>query len=290
MLHLLTGEEPYEELLKHVRCPKYLSDALAAIWTDPTMDIDNPYFVIKELVESLELPPDEATDEVTGGGQDDRGAAAVLFDTVYRYFVLFGVHADMLPQWKDKPPGQLRGSEDATSSGVCTNRNSYDGGVSTLHPWVQNPVWNALLDAIGCASFFDFATYSSLVLGSKTGVGRGGAGRRRRGGQGNADKEQEAFSALRADSIAQFQRHHSEWSVHIGSHRTMLGLRHKLKALGGKSAWRLFERMVHFDPAKRCTMHEALLSPVFACLRATKAASAPDQSRRKPEKVNQALS
>ena len=100
MLHLLTGEEPYEELMKDVRCPKYLADLLRNIMF--RADRHSPYYVITELVGLL----------------DDIASGEVLFDTLYRYIVLFG------------------GCEDFVGS----------------IPWDNNPVWLAVIDA------FDFAS------------------------------------------------------------------------------------------------------------------------------------
>ena len=44
MLHLLTGQEPYEELLQDIRCPAYLKQELSAHWE--TSDVRSPYYVI----------------------------------------------------------------------------------------------------------------------------------------------------------------------------------------------------------------------------------------------------
>ena len=46
----------------------------------------------------------------------------------------------------------------------------------------------------------------------------------------------------------------------------MVSARERIEALG-KGGARLLERMVHLDPSRRCTMFDALTSPVFACLR-----------------------
>ena len=46
MLHLLTGQEPYEELLQDIRCPAYLKQELASHWE--TSDTRSPYYVIGE--------------------------------------------------------------------------------------------------------------------------------------------------------------------------------------------------------------------------------------------------
>ena len=85
--------------MKDVRCPKYLADKLRHIMF--RADRQSPYYVITELVGLL----------------DDISSGEVLFDTLYRYIVLFG------------------GCED------------FVAGI----PWDNNPVWLAVVDA------FDFA-------------------------------------------------------------------------------------------------------------------------------------
>lgn len=73
MLHLLTGYEPYEELMKDIICPKPLSSVLVNIWKkDP---------VIMEVIQSL-IDPNEKSSFITYG--------AILADTLYRYLVLLG--------------------------------------------------------------------------------------------------------------------------------------------------------------------------------------------------------
>mmetsp|Transcript_205 Transcript_205/g.460 ORF Transcript_205/g.460 Transcript_205/m.460 type:complete len:1254 (+) Transcript_205:3-3764(+) len=79
--HLLTGYEPYEELLKDVRCPPYLCEKLAHFWR--TTEESSPYFVVSEVIESLDRDSLDGTDP-----------GSVLYDTLYRYLVLFGGGAD----------------------------------------------------------------------------------------------------------------------------------------------------------------------------------------------------
>jgi hypothetical protein len=69
-LHLLTGLEPYEEILKNVKCPAYLSKRLTEVWTG-----ESNYSVIQEVMHSL----DDCQDE---------NPYSVLYDTLYRYLVL----------------------------------------------------------------------------------------------------------------------------------------------------------------------------------------------------------
>ena len=135
MLHLLTGEEPYEELLSTVCCPKYLVDQLRKVMF--YADVDSPYYVITELVGLL----------------DDQTSGVVIFDTIYRYLVLFG------------------GRDDFVAS----------------IPWDNNPVWLAVVDALGLLHCETKARTKNL-------------------------KE------LRVASINAFARDSGIWSVHRGTH------------------------------------------------------------------------
>ena len=129
------------------------------------------------------------------------------------------------------------GGDDATAAAVGGARFSrlYDGV----------PLWGAMLDAVGL-----------LPLPA-------GGGAPRRGKR----KPSERDRALRDASVRQFAADRGQWSLHVGAHPVAASARARLQALGGDAARRLFDRLVHFDPARRCTMHEALLSPVFACYR-----------------------
>jgi hypothetical protein len=106
--HLLSGEEPYEEHLKAVRCPDYLQKRLSKIWM--TKDSSSPYFVIKEVIESL--------DSANESPELRDAMDSVLYDTLYRYIVLFGL------------------------------RTSASGDDDTLYAYdLDNPVWLAILDS-----------------------------------------------------------------------------------------------------------------------------------------------
>ncbi len=110
-LHLLTGFEPYEELLKDVRCPKYLTSRLQKIWR--TDDVASPFHVVGQVLASMDDSADEQ-DQEGGGGQDVDAPriTEVLYDTLYRFVVLFG----------------LGGAEDV---------------------YAGNPVWTALCESLG---------------------------------------------------------------------------------------------------------------------------------------------
>lgn len=77
-LHLLTGYEPYEEILKDVHCPRHLYKKLKILWL--TENTESQYYIIHEVVKSLECHDNEIQGDV-------------LFDTLYRYMVLFGSSA-----------------------------------------------------------------------------------------------------------------------------------------------------------------------------------------------------
>lgn len=80
VLHLVMGHLPYEEILKDVKCPEYLSSQLSKLWLKAT--VDSPYYVIGEVIRTVE--------------SDDGYPGMVLCDTLYRYLVLFGVPAEFL--------------------------------------------------------------------------------------------------------------------------------------------------------------------------------------------------
>ena len=70
MLHLFTGDKPYEEILEDVRCPKPLMKELTAIWSSE----EKPFDVVNEVLSGI-----------------DDASADVLHHTLYRYIVLFGL-------------------------------------------------------------------------------------------------------------------------------------------------------------------------------------------------------
>lgn len=130
-LHLLTGQEPYEELLKDVHCPVYLADRLRKIWL--VVDPLSPYFVLNEVVQSL--------DDGCYDSQSSSGPESVLLDTLYRYFVLCGAS------------DELRIHEEERESCSPTT-------VQSLYR--QCVVWNTVLDAVDLR-------HAAVVFTSNTG-------------------------------------------------------------------------------------------------------------------------
>ena len=81
MLHLFTGHAPYEEILADVTCPSSLKGKLQGIWEDETSE---GYSVIRSVI-LADVYKDEAGSVVEG--EPD----GTLYDTFYRYLVLFGI-------------------------------------------------------------------------------------------------------------------------------------------------------------------------------------------------------
>lgn len=80
VLHLFTGHAPYEEILEDVRCPPTLKEKLERIWQDKR---SSGYDVIRTVV--------LADVDVDEDGNIDGEPDQVLYDTFYRYLVLFGI-------------------------------------------------------------------------------------------------------------------------------------------------------------------------------------------------------
>lgn len=81
MLHLFTGNAPYEEILEDVKCPAGLKTKLRRIWEDENVA---GYDVIRAVVLS-DVYKDEAGNIIEGEPDE------TLYDTLYRFLVLFGI-------------------------------------------------------------------------------------------------------------------------------------------------------------------------------------------------------
>jgi hypothetical protein len=95
MLHLFTGHAPYEEILEEVVCPPVLKKKLRRIWEEEKV---KGYDAIRSVI-LCDVYKDEAGNIVEGEPDD------TLYDTFYRYLVLFGVpeafHQKKCPKvWK----------------------------------------------------------------------------------------------------------------------------------------------------------------------------------------------
>jgi len=89
MLHLFTGHAPYEEILEAVTCPVALKRKLKSIWENQS---SNGYDVIRSVILADVYEDEDGNVE----GEPDE----VLYDTLYRYLVLFGI-PDKKSQYKE---------------------------------------------------------------------------------------------------------------------------------------------------------------------------------------------
>lgn len=81
MLHMFTGHAPYEEILEDVKCPSGLKKRLRKIWENEKV---KGYKVIRSVILS-DVYKDEAG-HIIDGEPDE-----TLYDTFYRFLVLFGI-------------------------------------------------------------------------------------------------------------------------------------------------------------------------------------------------------
>lgn len=81
MLHLFTGHAPYEEILEEVKCPENLKKELVSIWEN---EEESDYSVIRSLILSDVFKDEEG--HIIEGEPDE-----TLYDTLYRFIVLFGI-------------------------------------------------------------------------------------------------------------------------------------------------------------------------------------------------------
>ena len=123
MLHLFTGHAPYEEILQEVTCPAGLKQKLRRIWESETSE---GYDVIRSVI-LADVSKDERGRIIEG--QPDE----VLYDTLYRYLVLFGI-PDIKFGVKEHPKvwraimSSLEGKKGKTygkNSGYSSNRNQF---------------------------------------------------------------------------------------------------------------------------------------------------------------------
>lgn len=81
MLHLFTGHAPYEEILQDVVCPFNLKRKLRRLWEDENV---MQFSVVRSVILQDVFLDDDGN--VVDGKPDE-----TLYDTLYRYLVLFGI-------------------------------------------------------------------------------------------------------------------------------------------------------------------------------------------------------
>jgi hypothetical protein len=188
MLHLLTGLEPYEELLRDVLCPAYLAEKLRAHWL--TSDGDSPYYIVNEVVMSLDVSAYEESQAMEDAAATGAGAGAVeqdpkdvLLHTLYRYLVLFGLGDDF--------------ASDATLHAV----------------YASCPVWSTLLDALDLKRLHIKVAERDMDRVPKFSM---------RGSKKYPGGRTSASESSRVDCAEQFEKDVRQWSVHIGTHSTII--------------------------------------------------------------------
>jgi serine/threonine protein kinase len=96
MLHLFTGNAPYEEILEDVVCPTILKKKLKVIWEG---NKSGNFSVIRSVIRA-DVYEDNRGNIIEGDPDE------TLYDTLYRYLVLFGIPTKVLdgkvstPVWK----------------------------------------------------------------------------------------------------------------------------------------------------------------------------------------------
>lgn len=84
MLHLFTGHAPYEEILEGVTCPSNLKKELRRIWEN---EDETQYSVLRSIV--LDNVYKDEDGNIIEGEADE-----TLYDTLYKFLVLFGIPDD----------------------------------------------------------------------------------------------------------------------------------------------------------------------------------------------------
>jgi hypothetical protein len=74
------------------------------------------------------------------------------------------------------------------------------------------------------------------------------------------------LTKAKCECIQQFNKDRAEWSIHFGTNAVMRRVRDNLSLLGD-GAMDLLCLMVNLDASKRCSLHEAITSPLFHPMR-----------------------
>ena len=134
----MTGLEPYEELLKDVKCPNYLAIKLHKLWNNK--DILNQYYIITEVINSLDVTSDNILDDINNDSKNgkDKYPGMILYHTLYRYLVLFGIPNDFIINTNSNHSNQMN-----------NNNNSNNSSNNQLCPCADNPVWSVIMESLG---------------------------------------------------------------------------------------------------------------------------------------------
>jgi serine/threonine protein kinase len=91
MVHFFTGHAPYEEILEDVVCPCNFKKELRKIWED---DAETQFSVIRSIILADVYKDDDG--HIIEGEPDE-----TLYDTLYRFLVLFGIPEDLDQNFMD---------------------------------------------------------------------------------------------------------------------------------------------------------------------------------------------
>jgi len=181
-----------------VQCPEYLYSQLRDIWL--TGDEDSPYFVIWQVVQSLVDPINNETSINLNSKNNNPGA--VLFDTLYRYMVLFGYfHCEEVVSSDSLliPKTRNNGSSSRNAQITSTSCSAYSSSI----------VWTILVDSLGVAMDEDCM---SIICDKKNSKSVASAGRF----SDEMLSDMRGMSASKKDCLKQYQKDLNKWSIHRG--------------------------------------------------------------------------
>jgi serine/threonine protein kinase len=250
-LHLLTGFEPYEVLLKDVRCPALLKDRLNDVWSESNPS--NPYHVIHMTIQSLQSQDLSEDDIDLSMISNDDSIHDILCDTLYRFLVLLG---------------------DAPSLEMGFVRNSL---------YEHNPVWKELVECLGLEEMIMQGRGFHSLPHTQPTAKRGNSNNSSSNQNTNNARGRQKVQLLLAQCRDTYRSHVQLFSIHSGQDSSMQRVRHRLSVLGEGST-ELLEKLLHFDPAQRCTMYDALHHPVFESLRVLDALQDRQQQPKQPQR------
>ena len=227
-VHLFTGSMPYEEVMEPVLCPPELVEALAKVW-----EVDPAYSVLARVLQD----GGGGDEDEDGEGSEEEERDLTLYHTFYRYLVLLG-----LP-----------------------DRHVFLEG--------QNPVWSTVGRLIGPkpddrpvrgVSFLSlvYAAYQEKAITEGGSLTACSSLRRQKAG---AKKAAGKMGRKAAKVTAQFWQDYGRFSLEAGTHALLKRGRARLESLPGATA--LLRGFLAFQPQDRPTMHAALTSQLFECLR-----------------------
>jgi len=122
--------------------------------------------------------------------------------------------------------------------------------------WSNNPVWNELMSTLRACEHNDSTAADT------------GAKKQHQQGRKRIGKDERE---VRQKCTKQFFDDRASWSLEYGTNQDIARARERLYSLypaeQKSAAMKMFLSMVHFNPAKRCSLLDLLMSPMFEPLR-----------------------